>query len=445
VRRSRAAATARSAWALGLLAATLAACALGLLAAALAACAPRADLETQPARRASEATLKVVNRTSADVRIQVGDRALGEVPAGRDQYFMGVVPGTLDLRGVSVDGALAFRRDLLTLEPGETFTWVLREGESVAQVELPAAPPMEERSATIVVENGTDWEVEVALDGEPLGSVPPSRTVPFDVAPGSHRLEARAEETSFPQEFPVLEPGETFTWRLRPPGSVAGRGLLPPPGTGRLRVENPNAESVTVRVNGVPLGIVEARNTRIFDNLAAAHVRLSAVSGDRHTVYEGPELGIEPGGVALWRLGAGQPLQVSRVGEAGAAVSAPPPVVAPTEPGPPEAQAPPDALPPPGAWPPSDEPLPTASAPAASAPGTAGKAFVVENHTSQDLEIFFDGRSAGAVGAGMTQRFNDLPGLRFTPSAASPSGARRFPHPEVDLSGRESFSWIIEP
>lgn len=427
-RPSRAAATAR------------AACALGLLAAALAACAPRADVETQPARRASDATLKVVNRTRANVRIQIGDRALGDVPAGRDQYFMGLVPGALDLRGISADGALAFRRDLLTLEPGETFTWVLREGESLARGELPAAaPPTEDRSATIVVENGTDWEVGVTLDGEPLGSVPPSRTVPFDVAPGSHRLEARAEKTSFPQEFPVLESGETFTWRLRPPGSVAGRGLLPPPGTGRLRVENPNAESVTVRVNGVPLGIVEARHTRIFDNLAAARVRLSAVSADRLTSYEGPELGIEPGGVALWRLGAGQPQQVSRVEEAEAAVSVPPPMVGRAEP------TPSDALPPPDALHPPDEPLPAAGEPAPAASETAGKAFVVENHTSQDLEIFFDGRSAGAVGAGMTQRFTELPGLRFTPSAASPSGARRFPHPEVDLSGRESFSWIIEP
>jgi hypothetical protein len=409
-----------------------------------------------------------VNRTSADVRIRVGDRALGEVPAGRDQYFMGLVPGTLDLRGVSADGALAFRRDLLTLEPGETFTWVLREGEAVAGGELADAPPTEERSARIVVENGTDWEVEVRLDGEGLGSVPPSRTVPFDVVAGSHRLEARADETSFPQEFPVLEPGETFTWRLRPPGSVAGRGLLPPPGTGRLRVENPNAESVTVRVNGVPLGTVEARNTRIFDNLAAARVRLSAVSADRLTSYEGPELGIEPGGVALWRLGAGQPRQVSRVEETEAAVSVPPPVVPPTgptpsaqpslnslpppnEPPPPETPPPLETLPPPETplppetLPPPGEALPAAGEPAATASETAGKAFVVENHTSQDLEIFFDGRSAGAVGAGMTQRFTDLPGPRFTPSAASPSGARRFPHPEVDLSGRESFSWIIEP
>jgi hypothetical protein len=70
---------------------------------------------------------------------------------------------------------------------------------------------------------------------------------------------------------------------------------------------------------------------------------------------------------------------------------------------------------------------------------------VVENHTTQDLEILFDGESVGAVGAGMTRSFTELPGLRFTPTAVSANGARRYEHPEVDLGSQGSFSWIIEP
>ena len=45
----------------------------------------------------------------------------------------------------------------------------------------------------------------------------------------------------------------------------------------------------------------------------------------------------------------------------------------------------------------------------------------------------------------MTERFTELPGTRFTPSARSASGAREFGHPQVDLEGRDSFSWIIVP
>jgi hypothetical protein len=451
-----------------------------MLAALAGACSGRqGEVETTPASRPSEATLKVVNRTGAAVQVHAGGRPLGEVPPGREQYFVGISPGAVDLRAASLDGALAFRRDLLTLEPGETFTWILREGATEAGAPR-AAGALE--TASIVVENGTDWHVDVMLDGALLGSVPAGRSTRFDAVPaGAHRLEARATETSFPQEFPVLEPGETFTWRLRGPGPVAGRGLLPAPGTGRLRVENPNPESVSVLVNGVVLGRVEGRNTRIFDNLAADRVRLSAESADGLTRYEGPVLRIEAGGVALWRLGTGR-----RGAEvAGRAAGAPSTVAEPAPVGAPSAVVAPPAQrtgePPSGAIPPPDaadvgeapvrempgdtghpaEPVETGGPNAGAAAGTGeaagelgpaagtgeavGKVFVVENHTGQDLEIFFDGLSAGTVGAGMAARFTDLPGLRFTPSAASASGARRFPHPEVDLSGRQSFSWIIEP
>ncbi len=414
--------------------------ALALAAALLAGCAGQQQVETAPARSPAEATLKVVNATSADVRVEVGARALGEVPAGREQYFVGLAPGTFDLRGLSPDGALSFRRDLLTLEPGETFTWILREGE--ARPAPPAGAPARE-AAAIVVENGTAWDVDVALDGRVLGRAYAGRSSRFDgVPPGAHRLEGRAAETSFPQEFPVLEPGETFTWRLRGPGPIAGRGLLPVPGTGRLRVENPNPEAVTVLVNGVELGSVDARDVRIFDNLAAERLQLSAESSDGLTRYEGPELAIEPGGAALWHVGAGSPRDV-RGGEARASVG--PALPRAVEEGRlrpvPEPAGVADAER--AAEMPRD--LEPAAAEPAEAAAEAARAFVVENHTGQDLEIFFDGQSAGAVGAGMVRRFTELPGPRFTPSAANASGARRFPHAEVDLSGRDSFSWIIEP
>jgi hypothetical protein len=411
---------------------------LALAALVLAGCAGQQTIERAPARPAAEATLKVVNGTGAEVRVEADGRALGSVPAGREQYFLGLAPGTFDLRGASPDGALSFRRDLLTLEPGETFTWILREGEAGAtpQPIARSAPAM----AAIVVENGTAWDVDILLDGRVLGRSLAGRSSRFaDVPTGAHRLEGRAKESSFPQEFPVLEAGETFTWRLRGPGPIAGRGLLSAPGTGRLRVENPNPEPVTVLVNGVELGRVEARDVRIFDNLAAERLQLSAESGDGLTRYAGPELAIEPGGVALWRVGAGAPRDLPR--DAGTAAA---PATLPPAPEPSERPLPPAA----GE---AAEPVPFAGqdpAGEAAGPGegeAGGQAFVVENHTGQDLEIFFDGRSVGAVGAGMTQRFTELPGARFTPSAASANGARRFAHPAVDLSGKESFSWIIEP
>jgi hypothetical protein len=413
--------------------------ALVLLTCLLTGCAGQQQVETVPARPGADATLKVVNGTASDVRVEADGRALGDVPAGHEQYFVGLAPGTFDLRGVSPDGALSFHRDLLTLEPGETFTWILREGEADAP---PAgAAPSTRQTAEIVVENGTAWDVDVLLDGRVLGRAPAGRSSRFaDVPTGAHRLEGRATETSFPLEFPVLEPGETFTWRLRAPGPIAGRGLIPIPGTGRLRVENPNAEPVTVLVNGVELGRVDARDVRIFDNLAAERLLLSGASVDGLTLYDGPELTVEPGGVALWRVGSGAPSDVTSLGPAApapASVSAPaPPAERPT-PSPVDAVEPEEAL--------ARETGEVATPGAAQAAESAGPTFVVENHTGRDLEIFLDDESVGAVGAGMTGRFTDLPGPRFTPSATSANGARRFDHPEVDLTGKESFSWIIEP
>jgi hypothetical protein len=416
---------------------------LVLLTVLLGGCAGQQQVETVPARPAEDATLKVVNGTASDVRVEADGRALGDVPAGHEQYFLGLAPGTFDLRGVSTDGALSFRRDLLTLEPGETFTWILREGE---EGPAPAAAGTPARDAAeIVVENGTAWDVDVLLDGRVLGRAPAGRSSRFaDVPTGAHRLEGRAAETSFPQEFPVLEAGETFTWRLRAPGPIAGRGLIPAPGTGRLRVENPNPEPVTVFVNGVELGRVDSRDVRIFDNLAADRLQLSAASADGLTRYAGPDVAIEPGGVALWRIGAGTPSDVAADAQA---VPVPAPVLpAPQPAGPPALGA--DDSGERGAAADStfaDEMGEPATPEAGEAAKPTGAAFVVENRTGRDLEIFLDGRSVGAVGAGMVRRFTDLPGPRFTPSATSANGARRFDHPEVDLTGRESFSWIIEP
>jgi hypothetical protein len=90
-----------------------------------------------------------------------------------------------------------------------------------------------------------------------------------------------------------------------------------------------------------------------------------------------------------------------------------------------------------------EPPLPGEEPP--SGDEAAGKVFVVENGTSQDLQVFFDGVAAGSVGAGETQRFTNLPGIRFTPSARSASGAREFRHPPVDMGAQQSFTWIIEP
>jgi hypothetical protein len=404
--------------------------ALGLCLLQSAACATR-GVETRPAPRpAGEAALRVLNRTASDVRVEADGESLGEVAAGVEQLFAALAPGTFDVRGFSLDGGLVFRRDLLTLEAGETFTWILREGTPGAGAPADAAA---RESATVVVENATQWDVEIVLDGQVLGTASAGATGRFGgVAPGSHRLEARAPEASFPLEFPVLEPGETFTWRLRAPGALVAGALLPAPGTGRLRVENLHTEAVTVSVNGTPLGVVEANNVRIFDNLASSRLLLSAESRDGRTRFAGPATRIEPGRVTTWRVGTGGASEI--------ALRPVPPLPSP------EAGAAPtrDRIPEP-----APRPLPAPAGDPSPPPPDLGaaseKVFTVENHTSQDLEIRFDGRSAGAVGAGMTSHFTDLPGLRFTPSAVSASGKQTFEHPPVDLSGRRSYTWMIQP
>ncbi|MBA2564652.1 MAG: hypothetical protein H0V09_04425 [Gemmatimonadetes bacterium] len=406
---------------------------------------PVETVSAGPAR--SDAALRVVNRTLSDVRVQADGRALGDVSAQSEQLFVGLAPGTLDLRGVSADGELSFERDLLTLGPGETFTWVLREDGGRAGD--PAAAEPRAGGASLVVENETSWTVDVFLDEQVLGTTGPSSTGRFDgIPPGSHRLEARAPETTFPREFPVLEAGETFTWRLRAPASGSGRmtasgGILPAPGTGRLRVENPHPEALEVLVNGTRVGPVEAGNTRIFDEMAVARVLLSAESPDGRTRYRGPSTSIEPGRVTLWRIGSDMEVagpgfesrpdddrEVRRPGtrdegDASEDVYAPEEeIFADVEPRRDEE--------------PEDVPPPTVRA-------GSGKVFVVQNLTGQDLEVLLDGHSLGAVGAGMTETFSSLPGTRFTPSARDASGRREFDHPPVDLSTRDSFTWIIQP
>jgi hypothetical protein len=176
---------------------------------------------------------------------------------------------------------------------------------------------------------------------------------------------------------------------------------------------------------------------------------------------------IEPGRVVEWRIGGG----VAGVGAvAGAAPDRrgtppiapelPPPAgeTPPADgelrageerlpPGPPPAPAPEtdDGLGPPPLPAPADLPREDAGGAGADAPAGGSRVFVVENRTSQDLEVLLDGEVVGAVGAGMTERFSDLPGLRFTPSARTASGRGSYPHPEVDLTGRQSFTWIITP
>ena len=439
----------------------------------LAACAQRTSEPPSPSSRPSDAAVRVVNYTAAEVRVETRDRPLGMVAPGAEQLFVGLEPGTHDLRARSVDGVLDFRRDLLTLERGETFTWILREavGDPAAAADVPAGG-----GATVVVENGTAWAVDVLLDGRVIGPVAAGDTRTFGgLATGAHRLEARTPETTFPQEFPVLEDGQTFRWRLRAPGapSLTGAGgILPSPGTGRLRVENPHPEVLTVRANGAELGTVAGERSRIFDEIASGSVRLSAESADRRTLYQGPVARIEPGRVVEWRIGGG----VAGVGAVagGAPDRRPPEPIAPDlpprgaelppggadlpageerlPPGPPPAPAPgvedpgAAALPP---APPSAEPFPEDDGDfGRDGDGQAAggsRVFVVENQTTQDLEVLLDGEVVGAVGAGMVERFTDLPSLQFTPSARTASGRRTYPHPAVDLTGRQSFTWIITP
>ena len=425
-----------------------------------AACATR-SVEVGPGpQRATEARLQVLNRTGSDVRIEADGRSLGEVTAGGEQLFTALEPGIFDLRGFSLDGALAFRRDLLELEPGETFTWILRETEERAVAPVGEASP---GRAEIVVENGTQWDVEVLLDGQVLGATSAGATGRFTgILPGSHRLEARAPGTSFPLEFPVLESGEVFTWRLRAPLAEQPARILPSTGTGRLRVENPHPEPVMVLVNDVVLGGVDARSVRIFDNMVAGRVQLSAENAGGFTRFAGPSARIDAGGVTTWRVGPGEPSVRAERAPAEAARVGTPIEEPPTEEPPfdeplidePPIDEPSDRLPEPAAdlpadepFPPVDEPFPPEDEPfpPEGDPSAAGKVFIVENQTSADLEIFFDEMIAGTVGAGMTQRFTELPALRFTPSARSASRSREFRHPAVDLTERQSFTWIIAP
>ncbi|MFN2432531.1 MAG: hypothetical protein ABR599_06905 [Gemmatimonadota bacterium] len=420
-----------------------------LAAAALTAagCAARSEPSPPAPRASADAAVRVLNNTSSQVRVDLDGRPLGEVAAGGEQLFGGIAPGTYDLTGRSLDGSLDFRRDLLPLEAAETFTWVLREGGGGIEV------GGDSQSATILVENATAHDVEVRLNGQSLGVAAAGATAPFPgIVPGSYRLEAVSSEASFPREYPVLAAGETFRWRLREPGSpdlAASAGpILPAPGTGRLRVENPHPEAMTVLANGTPLGTVGGGNVRIFDELAASRVLLAAETSDGRLV-RGPATRIEPGRVTAWRIGPISGAQVTTIdpedrrAEPRAPAPEPWPGAGDVDAEPVYGPQRPAPLPPlePGELPGDDLPRPGEQ----PAGGAAERTFIVENGTPEDLEILLDGRSIGAVGAGMTERFTQLPALRFTPKAVSASGAREFTHPEVDLSTRNSFTWIILP
>lgn len=402
----------------------------------LVSCASR-DTEPPVADRAmaSDAAVRVVNNTSIDVAVDVDGQALGDVAAGREQVFAGLEPGTHDLRGVSVDGALTFRRELLPLDAGETFTWVLREGGG-GPAQDAAVVAGEGEDAVIVVENGTAWDVEVLLNGQVLGTAAAGRSAPFaGIVPGSYRLEARSDEATFPREYPILEAGETFTWRLRAPEGTeltGSGGLLPAPGTGRLRVENPHPVALTVIADGTALGTVEAQRVRIFDELPAQRMLLSAETKDRTRRVPGPSTRIEPGRVTEWRIGTLETTDVRAV--------EPDPVFDEDE-----EDVVIEDLPPRDDFPDEDAEPPVEPPGAGEADVAGERTFVVENGTPQDLQVFADDRVIGSVGAGMTERFSDLPALRFTPRAEAANGSRRYTHPEVDLRERASFTWIILP
>ena len=91
---------------------------LAVLVLACAACAQRTSAPPSPSSRPSDAAVRVVNHTAAEVRVETRDRPLGMVAPGGEQLFSGLEPGTHDLRARSVDGVLDFRRDLLTAVAG---------------------------------------------------------------------------------------------------------------------------------------------------------------------------------------------------------------------------------------------------------------------------------------------------------------------------------------
>jgi hypothetical protein len=173
------------------------------------------------ARLPDQAALTVVNRTAADVVIDLGPRRLGPVPAGTSRTFGELAPGRHTVRA-SRPGGPVVAEDSVSLTTGAVASWIVAE-----------AP-----RARLRVRNESLDRVLVALDGHRLGPVPARGEVVFaDLRPGRAVVVAQGLDGRELARAEVV---------LQAPGPDASFVVRPAPVDGQVVIENHLAVPVRI-------------------------------------------------------------------------------------------------------------------------------------------------------------------------------------------------------
>lgn len=154
------------------------------------------------------AQVTVVNQLDRPFLIWVNGEPRGLVEAGGQVDFADVEPGPLSLlaSGVGTEGIVASEKRALAA--GQTFQWTL-----YPRIELGE----EKGTATLVLRNALDQEVDVELGGNPVGRLAPggSRTV-MRVVAGDVTTVVSDVQGAVLQRFALtIIPDEIMVWTIR--------------------------------------------------------------------------------------------------------------------------------------------------------------------------------------------------------------------------------------
>jgi len=183
-------------------------------------------------------------------------------PGGRARYAL--PPGRRTVRLLGRRSGLVYDRALDLVADAEA-TWVV------------AAP-----TGTVIVHNGLDEAVAVAVDGQNHGALSPSQDLSLPGTPaGEHTLRAQG-----------LRSGRLHTARrVLSPDGVARWELVEAPA--RLLVDNRGQEPLLVDLDGRPYGRVEGRARKIFGGLPVGRA-LVVATGVTTGVRQEVEVSLAP-------------------------------------------------------------------------------------------------------------------------------------------------------
>ncbi len=241
--------------------------------------------------RAQSTDVTLVNRTRDTLEIRVTrdgkTETFGSVAPLSRMALTRLAPGPVVIELATFDGQV-LHRHAVELVGGR-----------------PVTLDLEAPIATLEVVNPLDVDVDVLVDGRRVGRVSRGQTSRFDALPAGRRvLVARAVVGPLAIQQPqVLEPGQTFVWRLPQPEAEVGPagGPTAPPGMALLVFTNQGSSEIELVVDEQVHGRVAPGQATQVPLTPGAHRVYARIPGTQIRTEQ--SLTVTSGQVARWEYG----------------------------------------------------------------------------------------------------------------------------------------------